>query len=107
MITMLDFLQSVQGGGVLLAGWLGCALLYLLGTRLAHRNRDKAGLLRVLAGLLLAELLCDRVWMWYFYPGGDYRNPGLVGMGMLLLWPALLALTAAAVTFGGFKAKSQ
>ncbi len=107
MITMLFFTAEVKVGGLMLAGWLVCALLYLLGVRLAHRNRDKAGLRRVLVGLLVAELLCDRVWMWYFYPGGDYRNPGLGGMAMLLLWPALLALTAAAVTFGGFKAKTK
>ena len=96
MIFSLLTLGKINGAGVMLAGVLVCAVLYLALCLCAPANRR--GWRRVLLGLLAAELVCDALWYWMYFPGGEYRNWGIGGVYGAALWPLVLCIAGGAVT---------
>lgn len=102
MLFSLLLLDNVYGGGVMLAGVLVCAALYLAVGLIPRRGRTRKGRRTVLLGLLCGEAVCDLAWFLLYFPGGEYRNYGIGGVYGALLWPLALFIIGAAV--GGINA---
>lgn len=94
MLTAVYSLGRVRGAEVWLAGWAVCAAVFFLVGFLRKENRNVREFGRRLNGLLFAGAIVDLVWFYSYYPGGTYANPGIAGAYRLLLWPAVLVLTA-------------
>jgi len=94
MLTAVYSLGRVSGAEVWLAGWAICAAAFLLLGLLRKENRNIREFNRRMNGLLAAGAIVDIVWFRFYYPEGIYVNPGIAGAYVLLLWPALLAVTA-------------
>lgn len=92
MITILRSFGNVVGAEWTAVFWAVWLFLYLTICLLFRRGRR---LWIIGCGFLSSEILCDGTWLAYFYPDGIYRNPGLAGMGILIIWPLLLILAAA------------
>ena len=92
MIAILYSLGTVVGASWAAVFWSVWLFLYLTVCLLFRRGRR---LWIMGCGLVAGELFCDGTWLSYFYPQGSYQNPGLAGIGILMLWPVLLALAAA------------
>ena len=99
MLTAVYSLGRVHGAEIWLAGWLICAAAFLLIGFLRKENRSVRGVIRHLSGLLAAGALVDLVWFRFYYPDGQYINHGIAGTYLLLLWPALLAVTGFVLNF--------
>lgn len=85
------------GADLWMKGVLLTSLAYFLICFSFRRSRSGRGVLAVLMGWLLTELLCDVVWLAEFWPGGMYHNGGLESAVVLLLWPVLLCLAGGIV----------
>ena len=94
MLTAVYSLGRVNGAEVWLAGWLICAAAFFLVGFLRKENRNAVEFVRRMSGLLAVGALVDIAWFFYFYPDGEYTNPGIVGAYVLLLWPLALTVTA-------------
>ena len=92
MLTALYSVGSVAGADLWMKVVLLTSLAYFLICFSFRRSRSGRGVLTVLMGWLLTELLCDMVWL-----GGAYRNGGLGSAVALLLWPVLLCLASGIV----------
>ena len=79
MLTALYSVGSVVGADLWMKGVLLTSLAYFLICFSFRRSRSGRGVLAVLMGWLLTELLCDVVWLAEFWPGGMYHNGGLGG----------------------------
>ena len=97
MLTVLYSVGSVVGADLWMKGVLLTSLAYFLICFSFRRSRSGRGVLAVLMGWLLTELLCDVVWLAEFWPGGMYHNGGLESAVVLLLWPVLLCLAGGIV----------
>ncbi|MBS6532972.1 MAG: hypothetical protein KH338_04975 [Oscillospiraceae bacterium] len=97
MLTALYSVGSVVGADLWMKGVLLTSLAYFLICVSFRRSRSGRGVLAVLMGWLLTELLCDVVWLAEFWPGGMYHNGGLESAVVLLLWPVLLCLAGGIV----------
>ena len=86
MLTALYSVGSVAGADLWMKVVLLTSLAYFLICFSFRRSRSGRGVLTVLMGWLLTELLCDMVWLAWFWPGGAYRNGGLGSAVALLLW---------------------
>ena len=86
MLTALYSVGSVAGADLWMKVVLLTSLAYFLICFSFRRSRSGRGVLTVLMGWLLTELLCDMVWLAWFWPGGAYRNGGF---GLCCsAWPA-------------------
>lgn len=95
MITLILLLsESVNGAGMLLAAFLLTALMYFLINLCFERNRTKNGIIRVSVFLVLCELISDIIFYSVYFTDGEDSNPGIAGLGVLLIYPALLILAA-------------
>ena len=74
MLTALYSVGSVAGADLWMKVVLLTSLAYFLICFSFRRSRSGRGVLTVLMGWLLTELLCDMVWLAWFWPGGAYRN---------------------------------
>ena len=97
MLTALYSVGSVAGADLWMKVVLLTSLAYFLICFSFRRSRSGRGVLTVLMGWLLTELLCDVVWLAEFWPGGMYHNGGLESAVVLLLWPVLLCLAGGIV----------
>ena len=97
MLVSLYALGRVVGAGVMLAGVLACAALYLAAGLIPRGGRARKGRRVVWLGLLCAELVCDTAWWFLYFPGGDYHNHGIGGVYGALLWPLLLLIVGGIV----------
>ena len=97
MLFSLFLLDNVYGAGVMLAGVLVCAALYLAGGLIPRCGRTRKGRKTVLLGLLCGEAVCDLAWWLIYFPGGEYRNYGIGGVYGALLWPLALFIIGAVV----------
>lgn len=97
MLTALYSVGSVVGADLWMKGVLLTSLAYFLICVSFRRSRSGRGVLAVLMGWLLTELLCDVVWLAEFWPGGMYHNGGLESAVVLLFWPVLLCLAGGIV----------
>ena len=97
MLTALYSVGSVAGADLWMKVVLLTSLAYFLICFSFRRSRSGRGVLTVLMEWLLTELLCDMVWLAWFWPGGAYRNDGLGSAVALLLWPVLLCLASGIV----------
>ena len=93
MLFSVFSIGRITGAGMMLAGVLLCAALYLALSLLPRGSRSKAGVRTVLLGLLVSELACDLLWYVIYFPGGEYRNYGIGGVYGVLLWPLALLIT--------------
>lgn len=99
MVTAVYSLGRVNGAEVWLTGWLICAAAFFLAGFLRKENRNVREFNRRLTGLLVVSNVADLVWFPFYYPNGEYANPGIAGAYMLLLWPVLLIAAEFAVRF--------
>ena len=96
MLTALYSVGSVAGADLWMKVVLLTSLAYFLICFSFRRSRSGRGVLTVLMGWLLTELLCDMVWLAWFWPGGAYRNGGLGSAVDLPDW----AVTSSQLPFG-------
>lgn len=81
--------------------WVVCTVIYLACGLFRRKNRGKRGRRQLLVGLLILEVLVDAFCFPVFFPGGEYRNWGVGGAYVIVLWPAvLLAAYALTAVFG-------
>ncbi len=79
--------HKIEGIGLVLTGCVLCLTAFSILTE----NWTRKGLKRAGIAMLACEMSCSMVWQLLFFPGGNYRNYGLQGGLLFLLYPALLA----------------
>ena len=89
MLTALYSVGSVAGADLWMKVVLLTSLAYFLICFSFRRSRSGRGVLTVLMGWLLTELLCDMVWLAWFWPGGAQWRPGIGGGTAALACAAL------------------
>ena len=91
MLTALRFMLDAQSGWIVPVFLVLGAAVFSGVWFLSWNNRTKLGLLKLIGCLLGAGLVCEIAWQLMFDPGGEYRNMGLGGTLMgLLFWPVFL-----------------
>ena len=98
MGTCVYGISRVVGAECLLVLYGACLLLCILGGLLFRANRTRAARTRYVLGLLITAALADIGMFFLIFPGGEYRNYGIGSTFGALLFPALLAAAAAAIT---------
>ena len=89
MLTALYSVGSVAGADLWMKVVLLTSLAYFLICFSFRRSRSGRGVLTVLMGWLLTELLCDMVWLAWFWPGVPQWRPGIGGGTAALACAAL------------------
>ena len=97
MLTAIYSVPRVVGGAMLLLVWGICSVVYLACGLLRRKKQGKRGRRKLLAGLLVSEVLVDAFCFLVLFPGGESHNWGVGSMFVVVLWPAAL-LTAYALT---------
>lgn len=98
MFTAIYSLDKVVGAEIMLAGWILCAVVYVVVCGLFRANRTKSGMRIVLLALLGAEVVADALCAFVYYDSGNYVNCGIGGTYGLLLWPLALLILGPLVT---------
>ncbi|MBE6563838.1 MAG: hypothetical protein E7655_00985 [Ruminococcaceae bacterium] len=103
MLTIL--LCPDRMGLVTFLFYTACLLAALVCFSAFRQNRTGRGRVRLLLGILAAELACDFAWLWMFVIRS--ANYGLGGSYLRLsLWPFLLAVFGIAATLLNSKTKT-
>lgn len=101
MLSAVYSVPRVIGGDLMLFIWVACSLVYLICGMFRRQNRGRRGRWQMLVGLLISEALVDVFCFTVFFPAGEYRNWGVGGVYVIVLWPAvLLVVYALTAVFG-------
>ena len=96
LITVLNFLNNVTGGIIVLMCSLVSLLLYALIMLSIKNNRTKKGYLNCLCGAFAASTVSNIVLMFVFFRDGSYINYGLIGF-YAIIFICIIAFFAAGV----------
>ena len=98
MVTAVYSLSRVHGAEIWLMFWFVCVAVYIACGLMFKHNRTRKGIITVLTGLVIAELITDIFWAVVYYENGVYVNYGIVAALGMLIWVPVLAITLLAVT---------
>ena len=95
MITIIRAIGGFVGWEFFLIATALCLMMSFMLYWLLNRSNLTFGLFALTQFVLLE--FCDIIWLYCFYPRGEYMNRGVMSFYVILLFPFLSLLTTAII----------